>query len=121
MLDWRPEAGTLDERHESSGSKSYPGWKLSRGHALLQHLLLVFQESQGAVYFVVLVAVVLSPVEERGKADQNPAEAELKVSQDVDGEDHGKRLAEFNPHLGDVGQRGLRLLQLPRGQRWAEG
>lgn len=81
----------------------------------------MFQESQGAVYFVVLVAVVLSPVEERGEAYQNPAEAELKVSQDVDGEDDGKRLAKFNPHLGDIGQRGLRLLQLPRGQRWADG
>lgn len=62
----------------------------------------MFQEGQGTVYFVVLVAMVLLPVEERGEANKNPAEAELKVSKDVDGEDHSKRLAEFNPHLGDI-------------------
>lgn len=66
--------------------------------------------------------MVFPPVEQHGESDQNPAEAELEVSQDVDREDDGEGLAEFNPHLGDVRESRLRLfVQLFRGQRWADG
>lgn len=89
---------------------------------MFHYVLLLLQERYGTVYPVVLLAVVFPPIEQHGESNQNPAEAELKVSQDVDGEDEGKRLAELNPHLGDICQRGLRFsIQLFWGQRWAYG
>lgn len=66
--------------------------------------------------------MVFPPVEQHGEPNQHPAEAELKVSQDVDREDDGESLGKFNPHLGDICQRRLGLfLQLLWGQRWADG
>lgn len=66
--------------------------------------------------------MVFSPIEQHGNSDQNPAEAELKVAQQIDRKDDGKSLSELNPHLDEICQRGLRLLiQLIWRQRWSSG
>lgn len=71
---------------------------------------------------VVLVAMVLSPIEQHGKPDQNPAEAEFKVPQHIDGKDDRKGFAKFNPHLDELRQRGLLFCpQLMWRQRWSRG
>lgn len=101
---------------------TYPWRQLSGRHGLPGCSLLVVQVGQDAVDSVVLAAVVPPPVEERGQSNQDPAEAELKVAQDVDGQDDREGLGKLNPHLCDICQRGLLfLLQVLRRQRWRRG
>lgn len=101
--------------------KTHPGRQVRGGHALLHGFLLMLQEGQGPVDPVVLVAMVFPPVEQAGQSDQNPAEAELKVAQHVDGEDDGEGFAKLDPHVHELRQRGLLLLQLIWRRRWSGG
>lgn len=120
-------AGRMMVERNGSGraatrSPTYPRRKIRGGHALLHGFVFVFQVFQGTVDPVVLVAMVFSPIEQRGKSDQNPTEAEFKVSKHIDGKNDRKGFAKFNPHLDELRQRGLLLcLHLAWRQRWSRG
>lgn len=65
----------------------------------------LLKEGKGSAQSAVFPSRVPPPPEKHDESDEQPAEAEFKIAQGVDGEDEDERLGDVDP--------GLR--QLPRG------
>lgn len=74
--------------------------------------LLLLKEGKGSAQSAVFPSRVSPPPEKHDQSDEQPAEAEFKVTQGVDGEDEDERLGDVDPGLRQLpcgGHRGVAL------------
>lgn len=82
--------------------------------------LLLLKEGKGSAQSTVFSYRVSPPPEKHDKSDEQPAEAEFKITQSVDGEDEDERLGNVNPGLRQLargGHRGVALCAVRRRRR----
>lgn len=79
--------------------------------------LLLLKEGKGSAQSAVFSSRVSPPPEKHDKSDEQPAEAEFKITQGIDGEDKDERLGNVNPGLRQLARGGHRGIALSVGRR----
>lgn len=70
--------------------------------------LLLLKEGKGSAQSAMFPSRVPPPPEKHDKSDEQPAEAEFKITQRVDGEDEDERLGDVDPGLRQLARGGHR-------------